>query len=371
MTRSPGHPLHLANGELWLHRSKRDPYAAVLCGFDDDPHPSYEEVRAHGPLWRSRLGTWVTSDHGVGGRLLARPGVRVSLVDERLWADPGWRERAEEPWDGHRAMVERICATVLDELPEEFDLAADVAERVPVAVFAEMFGVAPSRLAGGVVAASLALDSVLSPQRPDGIQRMVDAIDDLCTLFAGTSMPEGRPPAESVFLAVVGARIAANLIAGAVLASLEDGRWWAALAEDPRLAGLVVEETLRHDPPLHVATGTASEDLEVAGARIDAGDRVAVLIGGANRDPKVFADPGDFVPGRRGERGPFALTPVLPLGVMALARLQAGAALPAMAARFPRLSRRGPVLRRRRAPVTRSLLRCPVTTGARDPGRCG
>ena len=39
---------------------------------------------------------------------------------------------------------------------------------------------------------------------------------------------------------------------------------------------------------------TARRDVEIAGERIPAGAMFVLLLGGANRDPGVFADPGRF-----------------------------------------------------------------------------
>ncbi|MFB8175486.1 cytochrome P450 [Streptomyces sp. NPDC055966] len=59
-------------------------------------------------------------------------------------------------------------------------------------------------------------------------------------------------------------------------------------------AGLpsAVEELLRWHPPVLTFRRTAAEDTELAGTRIRAGDKVVVFHASANRDERVFADPG-------------------------------------------------------------------------------
>ena len=55
-----------------------------------------------------------------------------------------------------------------------------------------------------------------------------------------------------------------------------------------------VEEILRWANPLHYFRRTASEDTELAGTKIAAGQKVAMLYTSANRDEDVFADPQRF-----------------------------------------------------------------------------
>jgi unspecific monooxygenase len=55
---------------------------------------------------------------------------------------------------------------------------------------------------------------------------------------------------------------------------------------------------LRFDSALQLFERTATEPVEVAGVRIETGQKIAALLGAANRDPAVFADADTFDPGR-------------------------------------------------------------------------
>ena len=55
---------------------------------------------------------------------------------------------------------------------------------------------------------------------------------------------------------------------------------------------------LRHDSPLHLFERTATADVELHGVTVRRGEKVAALLGAANRDPAVFADPDRFVADR-------------------------------------------------------------------------
>jgi cytochrome P450 len=56
----------------------------------------------------------------------------------------------------------------------------------------------------------------------------------------------------------------------------------------------VIDETLRYESPVQRVSRLATEDTEVSGARIPAGDLVTVFFGAANRDPKGFPNPDEF-----------------------------------------------------------------------------
>jgi unspecific monooxygenase len=60
----------------------------------------------------------------------------------------------------------------------------------------------------------------------------------------------------------------------------------------------LVEEILRYDPPLHMFTRYAYEEVELLGHTFQRGDEVALLLGAANRDPAVWTDPARFDPTR-------------------------------------------------------------------------
>jgi cytochrome P450 len=68
---------------------------------------------------------------------------------------------------------------------------------------------------------------------------------------------------------------------------------------DPGLLDGVIEECLRLMPPARGFVRTATADMELAGVRIRAGQRVYMLYPAANRDPEHFTDPDSFDPARR------------------------------------------------------------------------
>lgn len=63
-------------------------------------------------------------------------------------------------------------------------------------------------------------------------------------------------------------------------------------------ADLIVEEFLRLVSPVMLFMRVATRDAEVAGTKIKEGDVVSQWYGAANRDPGLFENPDEFVPGR-------------------------------------------------------------------------
>jgi unspecific monooxygenase len=67
---------------------------------------------------------------------------------------------------------------------------------------------------------------------------------------------------------------------------------------DETSVALCVEEMLRFDSAAQLFERTATETVAIAGATIEDGQKIAVLLGAANRDPAVFERPDEFLPAR-------------------------------------------------------------------------
>lgn len=66
----------------------------------------------------------------------------------------------------------------------------------------------------------------------------------------------------------------------------------------PERVAATVEELLRLDPPLHMFTRYAYDDVELHGHSFRRGDRIGLLLGAANRDPGQWQHPDRFDPAR-------------------------------------------------------------------------
>jgi cytochrome P450 len=153
--------------------------------------------------------------------------------------------------------------------------------------------------------------------------------------------------ATAVLLLVAGHETTVNLIANGMLTLLRYPEWLEKLRRDQTLAPRIVEEILRFDPPVHFRTRKALANIEIPGLVIPKAARLVLLFAAGNRDPKRFAHPERFDP-NRGDSQHFGFGggPHYCLGA-SLARLEAEAALTALATRLidPRLLEDPPLYR--------------------------
>lgn len=85
-----------------------------------------------------------------------------------------------------------------------------------------------------------------------------------------------------------------TMMAGGLWALLEHPEQMELLRSTPSALPSAVEEILRWFNPLHYFRRTATEDVELRGSTIKAGDKVAMYYTSANRDEEVFDDPQRF-----------------------------------------------------------------------------
>ena len=120
---------------------------------------------------------------------------------------------------------------------------------------------------------------------------------------------------------VAGNETLRNGLPGGLLALMSDVEVYRRVKADRSLLPGAVEEMLRWWTPVMNFRRTATQDTELAGTRIRAGDKVVVWFSSANRDEEVFPEPDRFDPARRGEHLSFGHGPHFCLGSH-LARVQ-------------------------------------------------
>ncbi|MCI4065672.1 cytochrome P450 [Micromonospora sp. R77] len=193
--------------------------------------------------------------------------------------------------------------------------------------------------------------------------------DDLISALIVASDQDGRlSGAElvttSFLLLFAGHQTTADFIGNAVVALLTHPDQLDLLRTRPELLPSAIEELLRFDGPLPVASPRiATEDVDYQGVRIPRGSIVGVVINAANHDPAHFAEPDRLDLCR--ERGPhlgFGYGVHYCLGV-SLARMEAQLGIGALLRRLPGLRLGTPVAQLRRLPAAspfRGLLELPV-----------
>ncbi len=257
-----------------------------------------------------------------------------------------------------------LSNTLIDVLPNgPFDLMPTFAQKLPVIIIARLLGV-PEEMAPDLLRWSNAMVSMYQARRTREVEdRAVAATQDFVAFMRGYIEERRARPADDLITHLIAAEEAGEklstdeLIATCILllnagheatvhslgiavkTLLETRTPIAALAPDR--AEATVEEVLRFDPPLHMFTRHAYEDVEVLGRMIPKGTEVACLLAAANRDPSMFEDPTRFAPGRVAKTN-LSFGAGLHFCVGApLARLELQIALPILFARLPGLRLKG------------------------------
>jgi cytochrome P450 len=169
-------------------------------------------------------------------------------------------------------------------------------------------------------------------------------------------------------LLVIGAgfETTVNLISNGVAQLLAHPDQLAALQADPSGWGNAVDEILRYDSPVQATVRVAHEETALAGRTVPPGTFVSIMLGGANRDPDVFADPHRFDVTRGNARDHLAFSAGIHFCLGAsLARLEGAVALRMLFERFPDLAVDGVPVRRRMR-VLRGYEHLPVRLTARS-----
>jgi len=307
-----------------------------------DPYPFLAQERARHPVaWHEPTGMYLAFDHA-----------SVSAVQRDRRLGRRWRDREPadylEPFNllhrnqmmeneppahtrlrrpvaaafnrGHierlRPRVRELAASLLAETdPAGFDVIGAYAEPLPVLVIAELLGVpaseAPSlrRWSQAIVrmyeptpgpevvdAAVAAATEFAGLVRELVVARRQDPRDDLITDLVSTGSTTAGLSEDEVVAAVVlllnaGHEASVNVFGNGLVAMLRRGLTPAAGSG----LALTVEEMLRFDSALQLFERTATEEVEVGGVMVEPGQKIAALLGSANRDPAVFDVPDEIV----------------------------------------------------------------------------
>ncbi|GGM79749.1 hypothetical protein GCM10010106_27950 [Thermopolyspora flexuosa] len=136
---------------------------------------------------------------------------------------------------------------------------------------------------------------------------------------------------------------------------------WHALRADPSLVPAAVEESLRLETPVQTCARTTTRDVRIGDALIREGERVLLLLGAANRDPRKWPAPDRFDP-HRNPTGHF-VNGTQPTLARALAKVHLCAVLDALARRASHLYLDGRP-RRRLTVGTRTFASLPLYVSA-------
>ncbi|MGH2904521.1 MAG: cytochrome P450 [Solirubrobacteraceae bacterium] len=313
----------------------------------EEPYPAYRAAREQAPVqWNEPLGAYLVLSHEHAANILRSPEwssdprnspqMLASLggpgpVSEQwsrslLMSDPPvhtrlrtavnrfFTPRTVRKINGRvTAIVDSAFAALGD--GESVEMMSELAYPIPLAVIAELFDVGLEgaellRSETPTIARMLELDP--TSEEIDAIgtaamtlmlflvpivaQRREAPGEDL--LSALVHPPDGGAALETdeiitmcLLLLAAGHETTANLIGNGTLALLEHPDQFDWLARHPDRCAQAVDELLRYDSPVQVASRVARNDLILGGISVRKGQQALVVLGAANRDPARYSDP--------------------------------------------------------------------------------
>ena len=368
-----------------------------------DPYPALAEARAIGkPFWHEPTGMFLAARHADANAVLRNKSlgrIFTPKTPETDWHDFNYLHSDSildsEPPKHTRLKslvskafnprtinaltpeIERLTAMLLNDCADKreqngtFDVLADFAEPLPVKVIAHMLGfpdddehllrpwsqsivkmyeVNPSEAhkAEARTAATEFADYVHGLMK---LRQSHPGTDLISTLAAaekdGERLSVEELIATCVLLLNAGHEASVNGFGNGIVAALRRPSVMEPLRGDPRtVSRTALEEFLRFDSPLQLFERTATSDTEINGVAIRQGQKIAALLGAANRDPDVFEN-ADSMDLTREPNQHIAFGAGIHFCIGApLARLEMNISLPALIERFPALELAGEPTRR-------------------------
>jgi cytochrome P450 len=402
----------------------RDARHATLLRLDDDflqnPHGLFGRLRAEQPVREVILPrgikVWLVTRYDDVRAVLTDPTVSkdilsaVPLLERHSTAEEPQSFEAELALAGHmlntdppahtrlrglvnkafhsgrveqlRGRVERAADELLDAMAtqDEVDLLPNFAFPLPTTVICELLGV-PDRDKDEFRDVTITMTSaaqheemaVAARAMVDYLTRLVESkrehpADDLLSALVHSGQDEDRLTglelqSMAFLLLVAGHETTVNLIGNGVAMLLRNPEQLAALRADPSLMPGAIEEFLRHEGPLNIATYRyTTQPLQLGHVLIPAGEFVMVSLASANRDCARFDD-ADRVDVTRNSAGHLAFGYGIHYCVGApLARMEGEIAIGKLLDRFPNLAlaQEPEKLRWRPSTLMRGLAALPV-----------
>jgi cytochrome P450 len=371
--------------------------------FVADPYEQLKELREFGkPVWHEGMQIFFAARHSDANDVFRNKSLGRIFTDKKPdfeWETFNWLHSdsildSEPPKhtrlrslvakafnrnkiEGMRPAVERITQQLLDAIDEKvksgetFDLIADYAEPLPVKIIADLLGfpeseehllrpwsqsivkmyeVNPSeqyQMEAKKAAAEFAeyVRSLAEHRKKNPGQ---DLITDLAMVEEnGEKLNSHELVATCVLLLNAGHEASVNAFGNGMVAALERPDQAELLRKNSRaITDTALEEFMRFDAPLHLFERTATVDTELGGVKIEKGQKIAALIGSANRDSAVFerADEMDLTRDPNPHIG-FGAGIHFCLGAP-LARLEMSVSLPALWEKYPNMQLAGNPVRR-------------------------
>ncbi|MCC5600914.1 cytochrome P450 [Nostoc favosum] len=285
-----------------------------------------------------------------------------------------------------RPRIQEIVDELLDKVRHKgsMDIIADFAIPLPVTVISRLLGIPQEdqdQLNQWSNVFARILDSLVSLEEFEAMNEVTEAFQEY--LRALIAKREKQPQADlisalitareqtdklsqeellatCIMLFTTGEESTVNTIGNGMLALLNHPDQIEQLKREPTMIQSAVEEILRYDSPVQITTRIATVNFEIGNQTIQAGEKVVLCLGAANRDPEQFPDP-DRLNINRDPNPHVAFGDGIHYCLGAgLARIQAQIAVNTLIQQFPDLKLASDKLEWRKNVVLRGLKALPV-----------
>ena len=226
-----------------------------------------------------------------------------------------------------RAPAKALAASLLKDAKErnEIDLIADFSQPYSVGIISELLGVPPEDKMHVLDWSHRMVKMYELDTSEEQAQQAAAAAANFDSYVRGLihfhrAVPRGGLIGELVHAEVDGERLTEEEIVSTVIVLLNAGHEatvntigngmtgflrnrdeWHRVVDGWVPPSVAIEEMLRWDAPLQLfERWVLADDVAVAGTRFKFGDRIGMLFGSANRDPRAFDDPDEFQAARHG-----------------------------------------------------------------------
>jgi len=316
--------------------------------FFSDPYPVYAQLRAYEkPFWLPHrqptncaglylisryddVARFLSADNSISKNIEAvRPPGFQSVFDKHMLHRDGADHRRlrslAAPYfsriytAGLEQIVVRVVTRLLDQIPQgqgDIDFVETIAERVPLAVIADMLGIPDEdlvRIRRWSLVFSEAFDSLLSESltlasQAQALGEYLSYVEGLLgsatdsTLIADMKLAHKRGElsfeelvAMLGFLLFAGHETTISLI-GSVMLSVLKSEAWQGLRCNADLVDVAIEETLRFESPeQRTSFRLTQSEVQLCNYSIEEGAQVSLILGSANRDELHFQQAGRFL----------------------------------------------------------------------------
>ncbi len=316
-----------------------------------NPYALYSQFRAQEPVfWDEQANAWVLTQYNDVVTALRDPRLSAArmtigtdwipaemmdtlappvraLTRQMLFLDPpdhtrlrGLAAKAFTPRivEALRPRIQLLVDELLDTVQPDgyMNFIKDFAHPLPAIVIAEMLGVPPEDRAQftvwtsdfarlldggdssteGVMQSLSGVSDFMNYFRTIIRQRQTTPRDDLLQAMItaeeqGDKLNEEELLSNCVLILAAGHGTTTHLLGNGLLALLHNPTQLTFWRNNPSIAPYAVAELLRYDSPVQLTSRHPTEDIEIGGKHIEAGQEVIIILGAANHDPAQFPQP--------------------------------------------------------------------------------